>query len=117
MARRFRYNPATDKVEEVGIEPRGTNDWKQLSCEAMGFDGTLEDAQRIDRECGAPYVDYQRVGPEAYNPVFNDKGTYQKYLKAHGMVNKTSGKSGASPLNSELLKRAMERIKANGDEA
>ena len=111
MARRFRYNPATDQVEEVRIQSRGTNDWKQLSCEAMGFDGTLADAQLIDREVGAPYVDYQRVGPEAYNPVFNDKGPYQKYLKAHGMVNRTSGKSGVSVLGTELLRRAIDRAK------
>lgn len=110
MKRRFRYNPATDSVEEVGSKPRSTNDWKQLSCEAMGYDGSLEDAKRLDREYGAPEVDYVRVGPNSYNPVFNDRSTYNRWLKAHGKVNKTSGKSGANPIDGQMLQRATARI-------
>lgn len=111
MRRRFRYNPTTDQVEEVGTnKPRSTNDWKQLSCENMGYDGSVEDAKRLDREYGAPEVDYVQVGPNSYNPVFNDRSTYNRYLKAHGFYNKTSGKSGANPIDGRMLTRAAARI-------
>lgn len=106
MARRFRYNPATDKVEEVTAQPRGTPEWKQLHCEAMAFDGNITDAKRLDAELGAPSVDYDARGC----PVFNDRQTYDRYLKAHGMVNKTSGKN--SVIDATMLERAMERAKS-----
>lgn len=108
MKRRFRH--VNGKVVEVTAAPRGTNDWKQLVCENMGFDGTLEDAQALDRAKGAPHVEYVQVGPQAYNPVFNDKDTYDRYLKAHGYFNKTSGK-GNHGIDGALLKRMMERAK------
>lgn len=104
MSRKFRYNPTTDKVEEV-FQRAQVGDWKELHCEAMAFDGNLTDAKRLDAELGAPSVDYDARGC----PVFRDRATYDKYLKAHGYVNKTSGK--CSVIDSQMLNRAMERAK------
>lgn len=112
MKRRFRYDRATDSVVEVGKAPaRGGNDWKKLSCESMGYDGTLENAYHIDRMLGAPYVDYEKVDEDAYNPVFHDKSTYNRWLKAHGMVNRTSGKGGHS-VGVRMIQQAIERMKS-----
>lgn len=106
MKRRFRYNPDTDAVEEIGKAPsRGQLDWKPLHCEAMAFDGSIADAKRLDAEMGAPYVDYDAIG----SPVFNDPSTYKRWLKAHEMVNRTSGK-GNHALSPSLLKRLKERM-------
>ena len=105
MSRRFRYDPATDSVVEVGKPAAVTQDWKQLHSEAMAFDGSEQEAKRIDAMVGAPPVDYDKLG----RPVFNDRSTYDKYLKAHGYVNKTSGK--CQVISGADLQRAMERAK------
>lgn len=105
MSRKFRYDPKTDSVVEVTTRPQ-VADWKDLHCEAMAFDGNVQDAKRIDYELGAPYVDY-----DAQNcPIFRDRQTYDKYLKAHGYVNKTSGK--VSVIDAAMLERAKERAKS-----
>ena len=105
MTRRFKYDKETDSIIEVGIQPRGTNDWKPLHCEALAFDGnTVDEAKLLDKALGAPDVNY-----DANNcPILNDKSTYNRYLKAHGYVNKTSGK-GHHHLSKELLDRAIKR--------
>lgn len=108
---RYRYNRLTDEVEPVGFQTRSDADWKPLHCENMGVDGcTKEQAQALDAKLGAPYVDYDGD----MNPVFNDKSTYDKFLKSHGYVNRTSGK-GHHSLSPELLKRAIERISVSSD--
>lgn len=112
VKRRFRH--INGQVVEVTAAPRGANDWKQLVSENMGWDGTLESAQAEDRAAGAPHVDYVRVGPNAYNPVFNDKRTYNRYLKAHGYFNKTSGK-GNHALDGNMLARLMERMRGTDE--
>ena len=105
MARRFRYDPATDSVVEVGKSAARIGDWKELHCETMAWDGNIEDAKRIDRELNAPQVDYDKTGC----PVFKDKSTYNRWLKAHGMVNKTSGKHSA--VTGDMVQRAIERAR------
>jgi hypothetical protein len=81
-------------------------DWKPLHCEAMAVDGCTADAARaIDAQLGAPLVNYDNNGC----PVFHDKATYDKYLKAHGKVNRTSGK-GHHALTGALLERVAKRI-------
>jgi len=97
-------------VEEVTARPQ-VPAWKQLHCEAMAFDGSIEDAKRIDAQLGAPSVDYDARGC----PVFNDRSTYDKYLKAHGMVNKTSGKH--SVFDPRLLERIISRVRSDAQEA
>ena len=104
--RRFRYDPTTDSVVEVGVPAAVANDWKPLHCEAMAFDGDAVVAKGIDAQLGAPYVDYDGLG----RPVFNDRSTYDKYLKAHGYVNKTSGR--CHVLSAADLEKAKERAKA-----
>lgn len=106
MSRRFRYDPATDSVVEVGAPAARIGDWKELHCEAMAWDGNVEDAKRIDRELGAPEVPYDY----ANRPVFKDRETYNNYLKAHGKENYTSGKVKHTLAPGEL-ERAMERVR------
>ena len=104
-SRRFRYDPATDSVVEVRVAGSATQDWKPLHCEAMAFEGSEREAQRIDSLVGAPSVSYDGLG----RPIFNDRSTYDRYLKAHGYVNKTSGK--CNVLSAADLERAKERAK------
>lgn len=106
MSRRFRYDPTTDSVVEVGRPAGVANDWKPLHCETLAFDGDPEVAKGIDRQLGAPPVDYDKNNC----PVFNDRSTYNKYLKAHGYVNQTSGK-GNVQLTALDLERAIARAK------
>ena len=89
MKKRFRYNPDTDEVEEVGQPAaRGQRDWKPLVCESLALDGwTSDEARQLDAKLGAPDVDYDK---ETNAPIFHDKATYDKYLKAHGYHNKSS---------------------------
>jgi hypothetical protein len=106
MSKRYRYDPETDEVTEVGQLTRSTADWKPLHCEAMAFDGgTIQEAKDLDARIGAPDVSYD--GNNC--PVFTSKGQYDRYLKAHGYVNKTSGK-GHHHLSKELLERIARRV-------
>ena len=102
--RRFRY--INGHVVEVTPQPRGTNDWKTLHCENMAFDGDIKDAIALDAAVGAPAVEYDSIGA----PIFHDRATYNKYLKAHGYVNRTSGR-GHATLNAAMLERAKQRAK------
>lgn len=65
----------------------------------------IKAAKEIDRGLGLGDTEYDREGC----PVFRSKGQYDKFLKAHGYVNKTSGK-GHHALCPTLLKRIQERI-------
>jgi hypothetical protein len=108
MARKFRYDPERDEVVEVPrAAPRGERDWKPLACEAMAFDGnTVQEAKALDAKLGAPDVDYDHLN----RPVFHDKQTYDRYLKAHGYYNKSSGGVGFRFAPGEL-ERAVERVR------
>ena len=72
----------------------------------MAFDGKIEDAKAIDRSLGAPDVPYDANGC----PVFDSKSKYNQYLRAHGMVNRTSGK-GHHALTAGELERAIKRAR------
>lgn len=103
---RWRYDPELDEVVEVGKAP-ARQGWKTLVCESMGVDGnTIEEAQQMDQLLGAPHVEYDA---ETKSPIFHDNDTYNAYLKAHGMVNRTSGK-GNHALTPAMLKRLQERF-------
>ena len=103
---KFRYNKLTDSVEPVTqSQDRLPVGWPLVS-ENMAFDGSVEDAKAIDRAVGAPEVPYDDQG----RPVIKDQSTWNKYLKAHGYVNRTSGK-GHHALTPYELERAIKRAR------
>ena len=105
---RYRYNPATDEVEPVVAAPivRPPSWTKPLHCEALGCEpDEVPQWKEFDRQMGLGDVEYDSAGC----PVFNDQGTYDRYVRAHGYYNKTSGK-GNQTLDPTLLKRIQERF-------
>lgn len=100
------YKSGEPLVPQQAEAPR-IGDWKELHSDMMAWDGNIEDAKRIDRELGAPYVDYDGIG----RPIFKSKETWNRWLKAHGKVNKTSG-GVRHTISAADLERAIARAKS-----
>lgn len=108
MKHRFRYNPDTDEVEEVGpprvSKPSGWS--KPLHSESMGVStDEVPQAKEFDKTLGLGDVEYDTDGC----PVFYSKGEQERFYKAHGYHNRVSGK-GHYAIDGAMLKRVMERF-------
>lgn len=102
---RYRYDPATDEVVECRKAPARIGDWKAVHCEALAVEPEhIQFERQLNAERGAPDVDFDVHGA----PIFKDKSTYNRYLKAHGKVNRTRGK-GNHVLSAALLERMKQR--------
>ena len=97
MTRKFRYDPATDSVVEVGssLPPRKASAWaKPMHCEALAVEPEhIEFARQDDASKGLGDTEYDRKGC----PVFYSQSSYDRYKKSHGYYDKNAGYSGVPP--------------------
>lgn len=108
VSRRFRYDPETDSVVEVGGPGRlrKAGAWAQPKhCEALAVDpDEVKWEKMLDQEQGLGDVEYDKNGC----PVFYSPGKYDEYVRAKGYVNKSS--CGKHPhFSPELFERIVAR--------
>lgn len=107
MKRRYKYNPQTDSVEEVVSSGRTNGIVPAYHSEAMGLvtEAEVAPAKELDRKLGLGDVEYD----SDLRPVFRSSKDYDKYLKAHQMVNRSScGKH--AHFTPEMFERVKQRV-------
>lgn len=94
MKRRFRYNPQTDKVEEVTPPKRAASKFNRFFDKPVVADLALqvepehvEFQKQIDRENGLGDVEYTPAGA----PVFRSRKAFNDYKRAYGYFDRNAG--------------------------
>lgn len=106
MKTKFRYDPKTDSVVQVGAPPKTNGVIPPKHVEALAYDPVeVPMAKEIDKRLGLGDVTYDEIGC----PVFTSTKDYDNYVKAHGFINRSSC-GNKLRLTADDLDRAAERV-------